>query len=301
MDRIFTDYTQYSRIGTLTHTTAKAHLLPLEEYIVHKSDSTGITCKFNVNPIYGGVPAPGDQTATVFVDKGGIAYHDVLGGILISTRNAENNCRNMDHTLFHHLGQPTPHVQTLVQNMQDKYVLQPEITIQTDKVLFLPGSNLINTVDHNKVEEILVDHSTAYIKPHPMQTEKSMESLEKRYAGRLIPKDESGWAYLQAADRVWSTYNSEMGMMAALLNKPWGNLTMWRNVFGMPYASVFRNFKYLDVAHNHAVMQAVIHSPSSGLVFPWQTDWQVRIDAYFDRIMSNRWTPGLPYPYDLPE
>lgn len=301
MDRIATTWMSPDRIGACVPTVDAQVMIPLENHVILKSDSHGIVSKFNVNPIYGGVPPKGDQSATVFVDKGGISYHDLMGGMLVSTRNAENNCRNMDHTIHHYWNSAAPDLDILIQNLHDKYELNTQCSVQVDKVIFLPGSNILNTVDHDKVHEILVDNPTAMVKPHPIQNQKGMDFLIERYPGRVIPKEESGLAYLYNATTVWSTFNSEISLLSAILQKPWGNVTLWRYVFGMPYSCIIRHFKYKDVPHNFQVMSSVIASPTSGLVFPWQTDWQQRIDLYFERIMSPRWIPGLLYPYDLPE
>ena len=116
------------------------------------------------------------------------------------------------------------------------------------------------------------------------------------YGDRLISKDISGIDVMQHCSMLWTTYNSEMGLIAALRQQQFGHITNWAKAFMCVFAGIYRHMKYRNTTHNYAVMQKLITSPISGIVFPWQTDWEDRLEQYFTAV-SKPLVVNTEYPY----
>lgn len=287
-------WTNVDRIGYVQPTYEKEYFLEMENHVIKTCANYELTCKFNVSPLIGGVPPREDHTPVVNGLVNAIAYHDCMGGIFVGTRNAEVNCRNFDH-IFSKNEIDADLVTRVKNQLQDKYVLEQSATTY-EKVIFLPGSNLFHTVNWEKVDEALIDHPDVMIKLHPVITEVSAEKIKQRYPNRVINENMSGLQLLLNAKMVWTSYNSEFGLIAAMNKIPFSVISKWNDVFTMVYSPVYRNFKYKDVEHNHMIISKAITSNRSGFTFPWQDDWKVRIETYFESVV-NKFDKGLVYPY----
>jgi hypothetical protein len=170
MNTIDSEWTKESRIGTNIPFYDKSIFLEIESYIIKKCAEYELTCKYNVGPLIGGVPPRNDNTKIVNHFINAISYHDSMGGILISTRNAEINCRNVDAILSQDKEDDIS--EALLQKLNDKYILEYPSS-NYDYVVFLPGSNLFHSLDWEKLDEALIDNPLAMIKLHPVITEKS--------------------------------------------------------------------------------------------------------------------------------
>lgn len=293
MDQIQTGWAHFDRIGDNIPASDPELFLPLEAVIRAQAEQRYLVSKFNVSPLIGGVAPHGDTTPIKNATINQIAYHDCMGGLMVSTRNSEINSRNIDTSISAWVTGDTV-AQEVARRVTDKYTLDASAE-NYDKLVFIPGSNIFNTVDWNKVSEILIDHPTAMIKAHPVTTPAGMDWLNAQYAGRVIASSVKGVALLSTASMVWTTYNSEIGMICAVRRIPFGNLTQWHSAGSVTYSPIYRHFKYKDLDHNYAVMSAVLESPISGFVFPWQGDWEQRIESYFAGL--TRFKSGLAYPY----
>jgi hypothetical protein len=292
MDTIESEWTKQTRIGNNIPSYDKSSFLEIEKYIIKTCAKYDITCKYNVGPLIGGVPPKGDNSPIVNSLVNAISYHDVMGGILISTRNAEINCRNVDTILMNETFNDISF--TVLQNLNDKYVLKTSDVVY-EKVLFIPGSNLFHTIDWEKLDEAMIDNPSAVIKLHPVITEQSANMIKSKWIDRVIDEDVSGLQLLNNASTIWTSYNSEFGLISSLKEIPFSNLSKWSDVFSMTYAPVYRNFKYKDINHNKLIVSKVLSSNHSGYVFPWQEDWKERIEEYFESI--HRFKKGMEFPY----
>lgn len=294
LDRINEIWDAKSRIGECSPVLRKEVFKDIEEKIVSLCTKQDIEAKFNVGDRIGGIPPKGDRTPIVNPEYNAIKYHDVIGGIWINSRNAEINCRNIDNILHTSLVNDDA-VNGVVERIQDKYKLST--TTDTPKeVIFLPGSNIRHIVNTDRVEEILLDFPNSMVKPHPIQTEVGIKNLKEKYKDRLIDKDDSGYQLLNNCSMLWTTYNSEIGLIAALKKIEFGDVMRWERAYECVYSPVYRHFKYRDVKHNYEVVAKIISSKSSGLVFPWQKDWEERVEIAINSI-SHQWKPGTIYPY----
>lgn len=103
----------------------------------------------------------------------------------------------------------------------DKYRLLPGTdTGPVDVVVFLPGNNVFDRyVDLDRLAS-LVEQEGAIIKPHPISSAGLVSRLEVMFPGHVASRRESGYDLLCRAKRVCVTSNSEMGLMAILMDKP---------------------------------------------------------------------------------
>jgi len=292
MDTIDSKWEDESRIGNNIPFYDKDIFLDIEKHIIKTCAKYDLTCKYNVGPLIGGVPPVKDNTVIVNSLVNAIAYHDSMGGILISTRNAELNCRNVDAILA--IDMIDDISETIIFKLNDKYVLDNSDEVY-DKVAFIPGSNLFHTVDWEKLHEVMIDNPFAMIKLHPVVTEKSAQTIKDKWPGRVIDKGISGLQLLNASSTIWTSYNSEFGLIASLKKISFSNLSKWNDVFSMLYAPIYRNLKYKDLEHNKNIVSKVISSKRSGYIFPWQDDWKERIEIYFESIHGFK--TGMEYPY----
>jgi len=292
MDTINSRWEDESRIGNNVPLYDKEIFLEIEKYIIKTCAKYDLTCKYNVGPLIGGVPPIEDNTIIVNPLVNAIAYHDVMGGILISTRNAELNCRNVDTILANHMTDDISEI--VISKLKDKYVLNSSDKLY-DKVAFMPGSNLFHTVNWEKLNEAMIDNPSAMIKLHPVITEKSAKSIKNKWPERVIDEKTSGLQLLNASSLIWTSYNSEFGLIASLKKIPFSNLSKWNDIFSMVYAPIYRNLKYKDLEHNKDVVSKVISSKRSGYIFPWQDDWKQRVEIYFESI--HKFNTGMEYPY----
>lgn len=294
MDTIKDEWRAPGRIGKCIPTYDKDRMIEIEDYIIEKCKINNLTCKYNVGVQIGGIPPKGDDTAIVNPSIHAIRYHDMLGGLLISTRNAELNCRNVDNILYNG-SINNAFISDIISQLSDKYSLD-SIDRSYDKVVFLPGSNIRHIVDIEKVEEILYDNPSAMVKPHPIQTQEGLAALEKRYKERLLESNISGYALLNSCSTLWSTANSEIGLMAALLKKPFGDITIWRFYYELLFSFIYRQFMYKNTEKNYNVITKFLSADNSGYIAPWRDDWRDRVDSYFDFILQTR-NKGDKYPY----
>ena len=292
MDSIESKWEDESRIGNNIPFYDKDIFLDIEKHIIKTCAKYDLTCKYNVGPLIGGVPPIGDNTVVVNSLVNAIAYHDVMGGILISTRNAELNCRNVDKILASDMTDDIS--STVLSKLNDKYVLTDSDKLY-DKVAFIPGSNLFHTVDWEKLSEAMIDNPDAVIKLHPVVTEASAQKIKDKWPNRVIDQSVSGLQLLNNASMIWTSYNSEFGLIASLKNIPFSNLSKWNDVFSMTYAPIYRNLKYKNLQHNKDIVSKVISNKCSGYIFPWQDDWKERIEMYFESIHGFK--AGMEYPY----
>lgn len=294
IDRINDNWTDKSRIGNCIPNYQKERFLDIEEKITSLCAKYEIECKFNVGVRLGGVPPKGDKTPIVKPDINSIMYHDVMGGIWVNSRNMEVNCRNIDNVLSQDFID-TKIVENLIDSLQDKYQLE-STDAEFKEVIFLPGSNLRHIINGDRIHEILIDFETAKVKPHPIQTDIGWKSLLEKYGAKLIDKDVSGYQVLNNCSMMWTTYNSEMGLIAALKKIQFGDVMNWKYAFECLYSPIYRQFIYRHVDHNFDVISKIVSSKSSGFIFPWQTDWEERVELAINNI-RNEYKVGTKYPY----
>lgn len=288
MDNINTTWSAYDRIGDNIPNLNKKQFFKIEKYIQQKSKEFNLISKFNVGHLIGGIPPKGNQTKIQNTTIKGISYHDVLGGIKLGTRNAELNCRLIDYVLSK---KQNTHLVNI--KFTDKYVLNTNKT-KYKKVMFLPGSNLFNVIDWEKVSEILIDNPEIVLKTHPVTNNSSIKFLKNNFNNKVIDGTNSK-ELLNHAEVIWTSYNSEIGLIAAYNSIPFGNICKWSDSFKLIYSPVYRHFKYKNLKHNKQIIDTILSSDESGFIFPNQTDYKIRIDNWFKNLLKIENYKEYPY------
>lgn len=244
-----------------------------------------LPCTFDISPIQ-----------KPYFDE--FSYHDVFGGILGGSMNEEVNARIVESSAKN-CSPNYSFTEKLVKNLNDKYNLNSQLSEpQVKKVIFFPGSNLLHVVNLDIVDKIIFQDDSVRIKPHPIMTKDGLRQLGMRYGyWRLIPPSESGIEYLMKCDVAWGSMNSEIGLIAAALKKPYYDMSKLVYTQKLTYATIHRLFKDGDVENNYETISRVLTSKSSGLLMPWHEDLDDRAKEFFKLAMEirNFFKPSWPW------
>ncbi len=244
-----------------------------------------LPCTFDISPIQ-----------KPYFDE--FSYHDVFGGIFGGSMNEEVNARIVE-TSAKNCSPDFSFVDKLTKNINDKYNLNSNLSErQAKKIIFFPGSNLLHVVNLDIVDRILFEDDSVRIKPHPIMTKDGLRQLGMRYGyWRLIPPSESGIEYLLNCDVALGTMNSEIGLMAAAIKKPYYDITKMVYTQKLTYATIHRLMKDNNIEHNYEIMARVLTSKSSGLMMPWHEDLDDRSKEFFKLAMEirNVFKPSWPW------
>lgn len=285
MDTINDTWRDSSRIGDNVPTFNETHFENIESYIIEKCQELDVEVKFNVGSRTGGILHPKDinsQPNDISLTE--MSYHDLMGGIILSSRNAELNCRYLQNVYESSQITNTTSIEFLKKTLLDKYVLNDEIQ-EHKNVIFFPGSNLLNTIDFDKCEEICIDYN-ASVKPHPILTKDGKNILLSHFGNNIIDEKLSGLKLLLSCENRWISFSSELGLISAIHKLPFANIGLWDKSYHMTYSSIYRLFRYKDVNYNYDVINKILFDPTSGVIFPWQTDYKERINTYFKEIIK---------------
>lgn len=87
-----------------------------------------------------------------------------------------------------------------------------------NSVAFLPNFNNIKSINFKKVSDFIFDYD-GYIKPHPLTSTKTLDLFRYKFDNRIIDSKYAGFSILKNASNVGITSNTELGIIAYLLNK----------------------------------------------------------------------------------
>ncbi len=135
------------------------------------------------------------------------------GGIMVAPCDIETNKDMYTMALAESPGGDFDFAGFLMEGRTDKYTLLSYPSEPPQKVVILPGSNLLETaVDKVKLNK--AHEAGAYIKPHPLTNKKHMELFQSEYGDELLPKNYSGWEAVRNAQTVYTALGSELGLCA---------------------------------------------------------------------------------------
>lgn len=147
----------------------------------------------------------------------------------------------------------------IIKHMDDKYSRQLDPIISSDVVVFLPGSNLINTIKPSFLRSIIEKHEFVIFKPHPLINHHDFKLLESELTTEksyvMAPRF-SGVYLLKRANVVYVPKCSELGILAKLLGKH-------INIIDIP--THLNSYKDFYDAMETEELHAFIESPLSGL------------------------------------
>jgi hypothetical protein len=216
-------------------------------------------------------------------------YHDVFGGIVLTTMSPEISARIVDHVFHIEDVKIEDHCKILNENVFDKYELAETSNPHAKKIVFLPGSNLMNAVDKEILDRMMFNDESVYLKLHPITSDDMIRQLGIKYGyHRILSPKESGMSYLKQADEIFTTSNSEVGIYAAALGKLFCDITSFECMAELTYWTIIRLFIPGKFEHNKLVINKVLSSKGSGWLMPWMNDTEERVKEYYDRSMKLR-------------
>jgi hypothetical protein len=200
----------------------------------------------------------------------GFVYTDMLNKCLyFRTPNSQLN-KSLLRTILRNHKEPvdTKVLWRITNSLSDKYTLYNHQNIEWhDRVVFLPGTNIIdNILDFDYVKQ-LVDNEGAKIKPHPLTTKYHMFMLKKMYGEQnILGNMASGFEYLLHAKVVFCCKNSEMGLTALLLNKDMCLADTPKYTGPKTYGSLYEAILYDSPLNPSKSLAKILSSEYSGII-----------------------------------
>lgn len=133
--------------------------------------------------------------------------------------------------------------------------------------VFLPGTNLLEeSVDWTKVDRLVSDG--AKIKPHPITSVPWRTRLKKKYGSAVINRNVSGYDILTRTEQVFTTVNSELGMLAILMDKPVDLI----DATPVPRRPIYKQIYdvVLPETDRKPILEKVLGSRKTGIHWVWQ-------------------------------
>lgn len=150
----------------------------------------------------------------------------------------------------------------------DKYrLIRSFDTSPLDAVVFLPGTNLLSHgVDWERVGQLVADG--AFVKLHPVTSAEFERRIDLMFPGKVIGRRQSGFSALLRAIDVYTTVNSEMGLLAILMGKTVGTVDSQpvskRPIYRQLYDVV------LPESNQKAALEKLMGSRHAGFYWHWQ-------------------------------
>jgi hypothetical protein len=217
------------------------------------------------------------------------AYTEFAGGLWVHTQALEINARLMD--LASRVMSPHP-LETLAQFEQiltDKYNLQSS-DAKYRRVCFLPGHNMLEVASTEQLARLVHEEEDVMFKLHPLTGDPAIDAIRRRTGwNRIISRDVSGMELLRNCEELYTSSASEFAITGTVLGKKIHNISNFHNEGSGAYHVVSRLlFKAKTVDQAQSILANLVDCPWSGLIFPWQSDYEARLDAYYAKTLELR-------------
>ena len=213
-------------------------------------------------------------------------YTDFLGkGIYLRVNSKPINTKLFKSIVDSDIEIDEERIEKIRNNLHDKYALQWNTEFY-DKVVFLPGSNLLckgTVIDYRKVKA-LVDKGWK-VKPHPITAHVYMADLRRRFgAENVLNKKEGGYELLLNCKQMACAQNSEMGLIALLLSKDIQMVSFpvsKREKCLLTYESFYESIAETNAKHT---ILKLFSSKRSGIIFNFDSDAKDRLENYLNNF-----------------
>ncbi len=215
-------------------------------------------------------------------------YTDFLGkGIYVRTNTIKINNRLMKSiTNDSETKVDEDRIEKIINNLENKYVLQWNTEFY-DKVIFPPGSNLIqkNIINWQKMDK-LIDEGYV-IKPHPITAHLWIAKMKLKYGkDKILNKKAGGFELLLNCKEMAMCPNSEMGLIALLLGKKVSSVAIpvkAREKNHLTYEALYQAVAGNSIGSGTA-LRKILSSRRSGIIFNFDPDPKERLQAYLDNF-----------------
>jgi len=157
-----------------------------------------------------------------------------------------------------------------------------------DVLVVLPGSNKIKSqICLDKVRWITDNYENVVFKPHPLTHHHILEEFVSLVPKAVLaPRHSNIYELMDQADTVFTTHISESALYARLLGKNVEPI----DLYNARQQGAFSHINYhIFMGQGADWINRTFSSPYSGIVHPeMDSDWEAKIEAYFDYIMALR-------------
>lgn len=215
-------------------------------------------------------------------------YTDFLGnGIYIRVPSVPSN-HNLLHTIaIRETKIDWDRIEKIKNNLHNKYILQASPEYH-DKVIFPPGSNLMNKniISWKRMREH-VDRGFK-VKPHPITAHVWIAKLKKELgAENILGKKEGGFELLMNCKEAAICPNSEMGIIALLLDKQLSLVSTpydVRKKNPLTYESIYYAISAKGIKSSKDALLKIMSSKRSGIIFDFDEDAEERMYLYLENF-----------------
>ena len=177
-------------------------------------------------------------------------------------------------------------IDKVMKNLQNKYYLHPSEKFH-EKVIFLPGSNLLckpDCIDIRRVEKLVEEGYV--IKPHPITAHIFIAELRAKFGyDKVLGKKEGGHELLLNATEIATAQNSEMGIVALLLEK---DIRMVSHPVKKREKSLLTYESFYEAVAGTDAKKTILKlfsAKNSGIIFDFDEDADERLEKY----LANFW------------
>ena len=176
-------------------------------------------------------------------------------------------------------------IQKIIGNLRNKYHLKI-IEEDYDKVIFPPGTNLLTkpTCVHWGRMGALVEEGYV-IKPHPITTNLMIAKMKRKFGkDKVLDKKSGGMELLMKCSHVGTMPNSEMGLIALLLNKDLRMISYSkkeREKSLLTYESIYHACANVN---GHKAIKRILSARNSGIIFSFDSDAKQRLELYLNNF-----------------
>ena len=210
-------------------------------------------------------------------------YTDFLGaGIYMRVPSVKINDRLMLSIVNSKIKIDEERIQKITGNLKNKYHLK-YIEEDYDKVIFPPGTNLLTKKEpcvHWGRIGALVEEGYV-IKPHPITTGLMVAKLKRKFGkDKVLDKKSGGMELLMKCSHVGTMPNSEMGLIALLLNKDLKLISYTkeeREKSLLTYESIYHACANRN---GHDAIKKIFSARNSGIIFAFDSDAKQRMELY---------------------
>jgi hypothetical protein len=243
-------------------------------------------------PVKEGAPQVGRQG---FIT--GYSYDRLLNTIIYlqpwNTRLAIDHVQRL--TLKQRLDSGVQRFTFLSKRIRDGYNLIPGLRIvdRPEQLIVLPSSVHIRNglVNFAVVDNVVKNASgKTKIKPHPDTAPDILAALNNKFQDLVLPKDDMLYPYVRACKKVWITSQSEVGVAAPFLDKPFSLID--NAEYAGPIPSLYSLYKGIAnspvrITTKEKMVRCLSH-PESGLIAVGTGEEEQDIMKFFTQYVLHR-------------
>lgn len=246
-----------------------------EENIIRKNDKTFLAeeiisiCKEYKIHHYYDMNISNAPSRLVYTD-----FMNCLGGVYVCSGSDTLN----EIMIFKHLtGEKDDYTninytEMIAKSIDDKYSLYPLLSgIQIEKIVILPGSNILSTiVDDKKLIRAVAEG--AYVKPHPFTTQEDLKYLKEIFGSKCLHHMIGGAQLIKNAKQIYVTGSSELFLYAIALGKVVHDISKDQYPPKGGYQALFKVITSFKHYERPIVLNKILSYKHGGIFFPFDVE-----------------------------